>query len=79
MEAEIRNKPSFANLVQLAGDRLIAEADAMASMSAAIEIKTRWNGGSPAVLKRVFGGESLFVNEFSTDSEGELVLTQPFR
>ena len=31
-----------------------------------------------AFLKRIFGGESMFVNIFSTESEGELVLTQPF-
>lgn len=81
METEIRNKPSFANIrIKLGpGDRIIAEADAMASMSSTIDIKTMWSGGFlRAVLKRVFGSESLFVNEFSTESEGELVLTQPF-
>jgi uncharacterized protein (TIGR00266 family) len=81
METEIRNKPSFANIhLKLSpGDQIIAEADAMASMSSAVEIKTMWSGGfSRAVLKRIFGGESMFVNVFSTQSEGELVLTQPF-
>ena len=81
MEAEIRNRPSFANvLVKLnPDDRLIAEADAMASMSGSVQMQTRWNGGFfPAVLRRLFGGESLFVNEFSSDVPAELVLTQPF-
>lgn len=81
MEAEIRNKPSFANIhIKLAaGDLVIAEADAMASMSSNIDIKTKWSGGfTKAVLRRIFGSESMFVNEFSTESEGELVLTQPF-
>lgn len=81
MEAEIRNKPSFANiLVRLGpGDRIVAEADAMASMSATIDMRTRWSGGvARGILRRVFGGESMFVNEFSTQSQGELVLTQPF-
>ena len=81
MEAEIRNRPSFANvLVKLnPDDRLIAEADAMASMSGSVQMKTRWNGGFvPAVLRRMLGGESLFVNEFSSDEPAELVLTQPF-
>lgn len=81
MEVEIRNKPSFANLhtVLNAGDSIIAEADAMASMSSSIELSTRWNGGvMRAVAKRFFGGESLFVNEFTTASSGELVLTQAF-
>lgn len=80
MEAETRNRPSFANIkVDLAaGDRIIAEADAMASMSSSITMTTRWNGGCfGAFARRIFGGETLFVNEFTTASEGELVLTQP--
>lgn len=80
MEAETRNRPSFANIkVDLkAGDRIIAESDAMASMSSSISMTTRWNGGCfGAFARRIFGGETLFVNEFTTDSEGEIVLTQP--
>lgn len=81
MEAEVRNRPSFANIhVQLgAGDSIIAEADAMASMSSSIEMNTRFNGGvMRAIGKRFLGGESLFVNEFSTRTSGELVVTQAF-
>jgi uncharacterized protein (TIGR00266 family) len=80
MEAEIRNRPAFANIrVTLKqGDRLIAESGAMASMSSTIEMSTRFNGGFfSGVLRRVFGGESLFINEFTTRSSGEIVLTQP--
>jgi uncharacterized protein (TIGR00266 family) len=80
MEAETRNRPSFANIkVDLkAGDRLIAESGAMASMSSSISMTTRWNGGCfGAFARRIFGGETLFVNEFTTSSEGEIVLTQP--
>ncbi len=80
MQTEIRNRPSFANvLVRLAqGDRIVAESGAMASMSSAITLRTRWNGGFfAAVLRRLFGGETLFINEFSTASQGDLVLTQP--
>lgn len=80
MEAQIRNKPSFANvLVRLkAGEGLVAEADAMASMSASIEMKARMAGGFfTALARRLFGGESFFVNEFATQSQGELILTQP--
>jgi uncharacterized protein (TIGR00266 family) len=81
METEIRNKPSFANVrIKLnAGDRIVAEADAMASMSSTVDIQTQWSGGMMrGVLRRIFGGESMFVNVFSTASEGELVLTQTF-
>ena len=79
MNVEIRDKPSFANLhVNLqAGDEIIAEADAMASMSSSIDMSTQWSGGAvKGVLKRVFGGESMFVNRFTTQSSGDLVLTQ---
>ncbi|MCR4415749.1 MAG: TIGR00266 family protein [Thermoguttaceae bacterium] len=81
MDVEIRNKPAFANIyVKLApGDRIVAEADAMASMSSSVEMQTKWSGGMlRGILKRLFGGESMFVNVFSTPSGGELVLTQPF-
>jgi uncharacterized protein (TIGR00266 family) len=81
MEAEIRNKPAFANIhVKLGpGDKIIAEAGAMASMSAGVDIETKWSGGVVnAVLKRVFGSESLFINTYSTQTQGELILTQPF-
>lgn len=81
MQHEIRNRPAFANIhLHLnRGDRIIAEADAMASMSSTVTINTRFSGGFfRGLLRRGFGGESMFVNEFSTESEGELVLTQPF-
>lgn len=81
MQVEIRDKPSFANIhVKLQpGDQIVAEADAMASMSSTIDMRTRWSGGFiRAVLKRIFGGESLFLNTFSTEQGGDLVITQPF-
>lgn len=80
MDSEIRSRPAFAHLLVrlVQGDRIIAESDAMASMSSSIKLHTRWSGGFwGALLRRLFGGESLFVNEFTTESRGELVLTQP--
>ena len=79
METEIRNRPAFANIhVQLnPGDNIIAEAGAMASMSSSIKVKTRWNGGlMRAIWKHYIDGESLFVNEFTSDGPGDVVLTQ---
>lgn len=79
MQADIVNKPSFANIVVRlnAGDKIIAEAGAMTSMSTSVTIDTKWSGGFfRAVMKRIFGGESMFVNEFSTASDGEVRLTQ---
>lgn len=81
MESEIRNRPAFANIrvTMVPGDEIIAEADAMASMSATIRMTTRWSGGMlKGIAKRVFGGESMFVNVFTADAPGELILTQPF-
>ena len=81
MESEIRNRPAFANIrvTMVPGDEIIAEADAMASMSATIRMTTRWSGGMmKGIAKRVFGGESMFVNVFTAEAPGELILTQPF-
>ena len=81
MDYEIRNRPSFANirLNLSAGESIVAEADAMASMSGTVTMSTRWSGGvMQGIAKRLFGGESMFVNEFTTESEGQLILTQPF-
>jgi uncharacterized protein (TIGR00266 family) len=80
MEIQIRSRPAFANLLvrMTQGDRIVAESDAMASMSSSITLSTRWNGGFfAAVMRRIFGGESLFLNEFTTATRGDLVLTQP--
>lgn len=81
MQHVVRNRPSFANIhLKLErGERIVAEAAAMASMSPSITMTTRFSGGPvQGLLRRGFGSESMFVNEFSTASEGELVLTQPF-
>ncbi len=81
MDVEIRNRPSFAHLVVSLqpNERIIAEAGSMASMNATVAMSTRWNGGViRAVARRIFGGESLFVNEFTTKSAGQIVLTQPY-
>ena len=79
MNVEIRNRPSFANIrvVLAPGDKIIAEADAMASMSSSIQMSTSFNGGFfGSIARRLFGRESMFVNHFTASSEGELVLTQ---
>lgn len=81
MKAEIQNRPAFANVhIALAsGDTVIAESDAMAHMSASVRLKARLAGGFlTALIRRLFGRESMFVNEFSTETGGNLVLTQPY-
>ena len=81
METEVRDRPSFANiLVKLEpGEAIVAEADAMASMSTTLHMETTWNGGIfAAILRRIFGGESLFVNKFTAKDAGEIVITQSY-
>ena len=82
MNVEIKYRPAFATLfITLEGkDSIVAESDAMASMSANVGMRTKLNGGFlRAILRKFFGGESLFVNEFfSEDGQpAQLVLTQP--
>ncbi len=81
MKYEIRYKPAFATvfLTLNPGDRITAEADAMASMSSATTMDTKFSGGLiPGLLKAFLGGESLFVNTFSnsTQQPQQIVLTQ---
>jgi uncharacterized protein (TIGR00266 family) len=58
------------------GDKMVAEAGAMAWMDDCIEVSTSARGGVLAGLKRsVLGGESFFQNEFtSTRPGGQIVL-----
>jgi uncharacterized protein (TIGR00266 family) len=83
MESEIRSRPAFAHLmVRLnPGESVTAEAGAMASMSAWTRLTARWNGGFfGAVMRRIFGGETLFVNEVACPAgapgPAEVILTQ---
>lgn len=81
MKAQIDGSPSFAHIhIDLEpGESIVAESDAMASMSSEIEISTRTNGGLfRAFLKRFLGDESFFINEFKnpTNSTKRVTLTQ---
>lgn len=81
MHYEIRYKPAFATLffTLKPGERIFAEAGAMASMAGKLSMQTQFFGGLiPGLLKSFFGGESLFINQFSnaTTEDKELVLTQ---
>ena len=81
MEYEIRYQPSFAVIFATLnpGESIIAEADAMTSMDAALTMKSQFSGGFfSGLLKKFFGGESLFVNVFSNETSQPLqvVLTQ---
>jgi uncharacterized protein (TIGR00266 family) len=78
MKVEIEGKPVFAYIkVELQpGEKIIAEADAMATMSAKLDMAAKFNGGLfKALVKFAFGKESLFVNHFTNNTSEPLSLT----
>jgi uncharacterized protein (TIGR00266 family) len=82
MKVSIEGKPVFAHLriILEPGETFIAESDAMATMSADMDMTAKFNGGFfRAIVKKVFGGESLFVNHFQNNSSTamKLDLAQP--
>src|SRR5215510_6225458 len=64
---EVLHQPSFAlAVVQLQAEQSIqAEAGAMVSMSANVELQSQMKGGLLGAIKRVVGGESAFVSTFT--------------
>ena len=77
LEHQITHRPDFAMVeVSLAaGQKLMAEPSAMASMDPGIHMKAALKGGIKASLGRAFGGENLIVNTFTAqDGPGEVVL-----
>jgi uncharacterized protein (AIM24 family) len=82
MKTSIEGQPAFAHLhVDLdPGESIIAEPDAMASMSADLELTTRLNGRFfSGLAKKYPGDESLFINEFKNTASGprRVTLVQP--
>ena len=81
MKCEVKYKPAFAAIfITLEpGEKVTAEAGAMVSMDSKLTMKTEFSGGfCPALMRKFFGGESLFVNVFSNETRQplNLVLTQ---
>jgi uncharacterized protein (TIGR00266 family) len=79
MNVDIRYQPAFATLfiALKPGDSLMAESGTMASMSQSIRLKPRLFGGLwVALLRRILGRESLFINQIDcVDNPGEIVLS----
>ncbi len=81
MDYQIRYKPAFATIfiTLQPGESVIAEAGAMVGMDGKISMKTQFSGGIfSGLIKKFFGGESLFVNIFSnqTNTPLQVVLSQ---
>ncbi len=64
---EILHQPSFAlAVIRLQAEQsILAEAGAMVSMSANVELQSQMKGGLMGALKRAVGGESAFVSTFT--------------
>ncbi len=72
MQIDIQSGPAFAyaEITLPAGGAVRVEAGAMAMTRGDITIKTSTQGGFLKGLKRTIGGESFFVNDFSSGSGG---------
>jgi len=72
MQVEIGSGPAFAfgEITVPAGGRVRVEAGAMAMTRGDVEIATSTQGGFMKGLKRSLGGESFFVNDFTSGSGG---------
>lgn len=74
---EVLHQPAFAlAVVRLAAEQsILAEAGAMVSMSANVELQSQMKGGLMGALKRAVGGESAFVSTFTArGGPGEVTL-----
>ena len=69
LEFHIENQPDFATLrVQLAaGQSMLAEPSAMATMSPNIKLVSSVKGGALGALSRTFSGESVVLNTFTAE------------
>ena len=77
MKVEIKGQPAFSYLEAMLepGESVVAESDAMSSMSTGLAMKTRLNGGLiGGLLRKYLGGESLFINEFSNPGADPMAL-----
>lgn len=73
MQHEIKNKPDFASLhIQLdSGEAVVTEAGAMMGMSTDLKLETNMKGGLLGAAKRALGGESIFMNTYTAEADGQ--------
>lgn len=79
MQYKIMYQPSYSLLeLQLdPSESILAESDAMVSMSPNIEMETGAKGGLFGALKRAVGGESLFQNTFTAQNGTGIITLAP--
>lgn len=81
MQFEIAGNPDYGDLtVALApGEAIWAEGGAMSRMTANMQVQVRLVGGIiQALLRRVFGGESLLISEYTADGNGFVSLSPTY-
>lgn len=72
MKCEIKGSQAFSYLeIELApGETIITESDAMSSMDAGMDLTAKFNGGFfKGLLRKYIGGESLFINHFTNNTQ----------
>ena len=81
MRHQIIDSPDFGMLrvtFDQPGEKIVAEAGAMVSMSADLKIETNMRGGLLSAAKRkLLGGETLFQNTFICTAPGQEVMLAP--
>ncbi len=72
MEVELKHRPSFSlAVVGLApNEEIRVEPGAMVSYSDGVTVETKAEGGLLGGLKRMFTGESFFINKYSAPAQG---------
>ncbi|MDA1266064.1 MAG: TIGR00266 family protein [Planctomycetota bacterium] len=78
MDVQVLGNPDYGELkVDLgAGETILIEGGAMSRMTTSMDMRSRIMGGIlSGLMRKVFGGESLFVGEYGGASGGELALS----
>ncbi len=81
MEHQIVGNPDRGNVsfTLAGGESVIIEAGSMSFMTAGMKVKPRLIGGLlTAVTRKLLGGESLFLSEYSTEIAGALAIAPAF-
>ncbi len=75
----IDHAPAYASLILnlKPNQTVVVEASAMAAMDSCIQMDTKVRGGAMQGLKRMLGGESLFMNEFTAQGQGGQLYVSP--
>lgn len=79
MQHEIKNRPDYASLHLLLdeGESVVTEAGAMMAMDPALKMETNMTGGLFAAAKRALGGESVFLNTYTSTGPAQRLDVAP--